>query len=182
MEIYNKTEKFVVNILEKAENSNDIIHAKRTAYWVQQLNPNADEALLVSAVSHDIERAIYGDWKKGSDDPEALRKHQDLSATEIEKFLKSEDVNEEFIARVKHLVAHHEEGGDDDQNVLCDADCLSFFEDKALRRVRKWKEQGKTREEMRKNMNFYFSRIISGQAKNIAKNWYDEALQEIDNE
>ena len=127
MEIYNKAERFVIDTLQKIDNQNDIIHAQRTVHWVKQLKPDADEALLVSAVAHDIERAIYGDWKKGSDDPEALRKHQDLSATEIEKFLRSENIKEEFIARVKHLVAHHEEGGDDDQNVLCDADCLSFF-------------------------------------------------------
>lgn len=180
MEIYNKAEQFVMDILGKVDGQNDIIHAKQTVYWVKQLNPNADEALLVAAVAHDIERAIYGDWKKGSDDPEALRKHQDLSAIEIGKFLKSEGVEERFIERVEYLVAHHEEGGDNDQNALCDADCLSFFEDKSLRRVKKWKEQGKTKEEMRKNMDYYFSRIITQNAKDIAKKWYDEALQEIE--
>jgi hypothetical protein len=180
MEIYNKAEQFVIDTLKKVDNQNDIIHAKRTVYWVRQLMPDADEALLVAAVAHDIERAIYGDWKKGSDDPDALRKHQNLSATEIEKFLKSENVDGSFIERVKSLVAHHEEGGDDDQNVLCDADCLSFFEDKSLRRVRKWKEQGKTKEEMRKNMDYYFSRIITQKAKDIAKKWYDEASKQIE--
>jgi len=182
MKLYNKAEQLVINALEKVDNKNDITHAKRTVHWVKQLRPDADEALLVAAVSHDIERAIYGDWKKGSADPEALRKHQNLSATEIEKFLKGEVADNNFIERVKYLVAHHEEGGDDDQNILCDADCLSFFEDKSLRRVKKWKEQGKTKEEMRKNMDYYFSRIITPKAKNIAKKWYDEALQEIERE
>lgn len=180
MKILGKTENWVVDLLEKVENHNDIRHAQRTAFWVQQLRPNADEALLVAAIAHDIERAIYGDWKAGSDDPEALRKHQDLSATEIEKFLKNEGINEEVIERVKNLVANHETCGDDDQNVLCDADTLSFFEDKALRRVRKWKEQGKTKEEMHKNMDYYFSRIITSQAKEIAQKWYDEAKEEVE--
>lgn len=180
MEIYKKTEQFIIDILEKAKNSNDIVHAKRVAYWVKKLNPKADEALLVAAIAHDIERAIYGDWKKGSDDPEVLRKHQDLSAMEIEKFLRGEKVDEKFITRVKHLVAHHEEGGDNDQNILCDADCLSFFEDKSLRRVRKWKEQGKTKAEMKQNMEHYFSRFISQKAKDIASKWYEESLREIE--
>jgi len=180
MEIYDKAEKFVIDTLEKADNQKDIVHAKRVVYWVKQLKPEADEALLVAAVAHDIERAIYGDWKKGSDDPEVLRRHQDLSAREIEKFLQTEKVDQAFIERVKELVAHHEGGGDADQNVLCDADCLSFFEDKAVRRVKKWKEQGKTKEEMHKNMNFYFSRIISQEAKEIAQKWYDEALGDIE--
>lgn len=180
MEIYNKAEKFVIDTLEKVNNRNDIIHAKRTVYWVKQLKPNAEEALLVAAIAHDIERAIYGDWKRGSDDPEALRKHQDLSAIEIEKFLRNEEVNEEFIARVKHLVAHHEEGGDNDQNVLCDADCLSCFENKALRRVKKWKKEGGGKEEIRRITDYYFSRIVSQKAKDIAKKWYDEAIEQIE--
>lgn len=180
MKLLNKTEGWVVDLLEKVENHNDIRHAKQTVYWVKQLKPDADEAMLIAAVAHDIERAVYGDWKAGSDDPEALRKHQDLSAAEIEKFLKSEGVDEETIERVKYLVANHETGGDDDQNVLCDADVLSFFEDKAVRRVRKWKEQGRTKEEMQKNMDYYFSRIITPKAKEIAQQWYNEAKQEID--
>lgn len=178
MKICNKTEQFVIATLQKAENHGDIIHAQRTVYWVKQLKPDTDEALLVAAVAHDIEREIYGDWKKGSDDPELLRKHQDLSAAEIEKFLLSENVDEKFIARVKNLVAHHEEGGDTDQNILCDADCLSFFEDKALRRVQKWKEKGVGKEEIRKNIDFYFSRIKSQKARDIAKKWFDESIQE----
>lgn len=179
LEIYDKVDQFVIQAGKG--NQNDIRHAQRTAYWVKQLKPEADEALLVAALAHDIERAIYGDWKKGTDDLAALRKHQDLSALEIEKFLQSQNVSAEFIERVKNLVAHHEEGGDDDQNVLCDADCLSFFEDKAVRRVKKWKEEGKSSEEMKKNMDFYFSRIVSPRAKDIAQKWYDAALQEISN-
>ncbi len=180
MKLFTKTENWIIKLLEKTENHNDIRHAQRTVYWVKKLKPDADEALLIAAMAHDIERAIYGDWKAGSDDPEALRKHQELSAAEIEKFLKGEGADDETIERVKQLVANHEIGGDDDQNVLCDADCLSFFEDKALRRVKKWKEQGKTKEEMRKNIDFYFSRIITPGAKEIAQKWYNEAKEEIE--
>ena len=180
MEIYAKAEKFVTDTLEKGDNQNDIVHAQRTVYWVKQLKPDADEALLVAAVAHDIERAIYGDWKKGSDDSVALRKHQDLSAAEIEKFLAEEGVDKIFIERVKNLVAHHEEGGDAEQNILCDADCLAFFEDKALRRVQKWRELGKTKDEMRHNLDFYFSRLTSTAAKAVAQKWYDLAVREIE--
>jgi len=179
MELLQKAEKFVVDALEKEKNESDVIHARRTAHWIKQLKPDADEALLIAGTAHDIERAFYGDWKKGSSDPDALRKHQDLSALEIEKFLKKENVDKNIIERVKTLVSHHEEGGDEDQNILCDADCLSFFEDKSLRRVRRWKEQGKTKEEMKTNMDYYFSRIITPEAKEIARKWYDEAVEEI---
>ena len=85
-----------------------------------------------------------------------------------------------MIARVKSLVSNHEEGGDANQNIICDADALSFFEDKAVRRVKKWKEEGGSKEEMKKKMEYYFSRFKSSRAKEIAKKWYEEALVEIE--
>jgi hypothetical protein len=180
MDLYDKTEQFVVDAFTKVEKLTDISHGKRTVYWIKWLKSDADEALLIAGVAHDIERAIYGDWKKGSSDLEDLKKHQNLSADEIEKFLKSENANQEIIDRVKNLIAHHEEGGDEDQNVLCDADCLSFFEEKILRRVKKYKEDGKSKEEIKKNVDYYFSRIISEKAKQIATKWYEEALREME--
>ena len=86
--LYNKTEEFIVDALTKANNENDIFHAKRTAYWVKELKPDAGVELLIAGLSHGIERAFYGDWKAGSDDPKKLKKHQELSAKEIKKFLK----------------------------------------------------------------------------------------------
>ncbi|TAK95865.1 DUF4202 family protein [Patescibacteria group bacterium] len=180
MDLYPKAEKFVLETWEKVNNPNDIRHAQRTVYWILQLKQEADEALLIAGVAHDIERAIYGDWKKGSSDPEALQKHQALSAEEIEKFLLAEDAGAELIARVKSLIEHHEEGGDEDQNVLCDADALSFFEDKALRGVRRRKANGMPKEEIRKNMDYYFSRFVSQRAREIAQLWYLAAIEEID--
>jgi hypothetical protein len=180
MNVYNKTEKFVTDAFAKAGKPTDVNHAKRTVYWVKELKPDADESLLIAGVAHDIERAFYGDWKKGSDDPEDLRKHQDLSAAEIEKFLRDEKYDEKLIVRVKHLVACHEEGGDVDQNVLCDADCLAYFEEKAMRHVKKDKADGKPLDEIRKKIDYNFQRIHSEKAKKIAQKWYDEAVRELE--
>lgn len=177
--LYKKTKQFVVDALTKADNKNDIIHAKRTVYWIKELKPDADQALLIAGIAHDIERAFYGDWKKGSMNSEELKKHQDLSAVEIEKFLRKEKAAEDTIERVKMLVAYHEEGGDEDQNILCDADCLAYFEDKALRFAKKAKQQGKVKE-MKNKLEYVFNRIASPKAKQIAQKWYKEALQELD--
>ena len=65
------------------------------------------------------------------------------------------------------LISQHEEGGNDDQSVLCDADCLAYFEDKALRLAKKYKEQGKS-DEIKKKLNYVFNRITSPKAKQIA--------------
>ena len=177
MNLFEKTEKFVIDTLNGDEN--DILHAKRTVFWVKFLKPDADEALLIAAVSHDIERAIFGDWKKGSNDPNDLQKHQNQSAEVIGRFLETQNASEELIQRIKSLVSHHQTGGDEDQNILCDADNLSFFEEKALRRVRKLKEEEKPKEEIKETFATYFSRFKSEKAKQIAKKWYNEAMEEL---
>jgi len=42
----------VVDALEKEKNESDIIHARRTAYWIKQLKSDADEALLIAGIAH----------------------------------------------------------------------------------------------------------------------------------
>ncbi len=177
--LYKKVEQFVEDALKKADNENDIIHAKRTVHWIKELKPDADQALLIAGIGHDIERAFYGDWKKGSMDAEKLKKHQDLSANEIEKFLEKENADETLIEKVKMLIAHHEEGGSKDQNILCDADCLAYFEDKALRFAQKAKNQGKEKE-MRAKLDYVLNRITSPKAKKIVQKWYKKALHELE--
>ncbi len=36
----------------------DPVHSKNTLEWLLRLNPDADEALKIAALGHDIERAI----------------------------------------------------------------------------------------------------------------------------
>jgi MoxR-like ATPase len=179
MEMLNKTEQYVAKVLEKAENNHDLIHSQKTVWWIRQLKSNADEALLIAGALHDIERAINGDWKAGTSDVESLRNHQDTSADEAEKFLKQENVSEDTIKRVRHLICAHETGGDEDQNILCDADCLAWFEDKAIRNVQKHKAQGKPREQMKEKLDYLVSRISTEKAKEIVRKWYEEALEEL---
>ncbi len=179
MELLKKAEQFVAKVLEKAENNHDITHSQKTVYWIKQLKPDADEALHVAGALHDIERAFYGDWKAGTSEIEALRKHQDMSANEAEKFLKQENVGEDIINRVKHLISAHETGGDEDQNILCDADCLAWFEDKAIRNIKRHKAQGKPKEAMKEKLDYLISRISTEKAKGIVQKWYEEALEEL---
>lgn len=177
MSLLNKAEQFVVKSFGEI-GAKDIHHHQRTVYWIKQLKPDADEALLIAGMTHDIERAFHGDWKAGSSDPDKLKKHQELSALEVDDFLKQEKMPEELTERVKDLILHHEEGGTEDQNVLCDADCLAYFEEKALRNAKKSKQEGRT-EEYTKKLNHVFKRIHSTQAQEIARKWYDEALNEL---
>ena len=78
--IFDKVEKFVKETYRRAGKEKTIPHFERTVYWVRQLRSDSDEALRVAAFSHDIERAIYGDWVQGSTDVDVLQKHGELSA------------------------------------------------------------------------------------------------------
>ncbi len=49
-----KIEKIIKNSLV----TEDPIHSKNTLEWLLKLKPDADEALQIAALAHDIERAI----------------------------------------------------------------------------------------------------------------------------
>ncbi len=169
----------MTDVFIKANDPMGVKHHERVDYWVIQLRPDADEALRTAAISHDIERGINGDWKASSMDPEKLRKHQDLCAQIAGDFLVKEGANKDFIARVKHLISSHEYGGDSDQNILSDADRLTYFENVAIRHAKTYKEKGKTKEEMQSKLDFEFNKIHSDKAREIAHKWYQEALIEL---
>lgn len=171
--LYKKSERFAINSFK--DNKNDILHAKRTVYWIKRLKPEAGEALLIAGILHDIERAFYGDWKKGSINLSQLRKHQNLSATEAAKFLRRAGAKDAFIKKVKNLVSRHEEGGDREKNILCDADCLAYFEKKSLRQAKRHIQEGREAL-MIKKLKFNFKRIVSPRARKIAWPFYKKAL------
>ncbi|MBI4708811.1 MAG: HD domain-containing protein [Candidatus Portnoybacteria bacterium] len=176
MSLLDKVEQFVINAC--SENHSDISHHQKTVYWIKKLKPEAEEALLIAGMSHDIERAFNGDWKAGSSDPAKLKKHQELSADEIEKFLEKEQAPKELIEKAINLILHHEEGGTEDQNILCDADCLAYFEEKSIKKAAKARAGGKS-EEYRKKLDYLFNRIHSLEARQIAQPLYDASKKEL---
>lgn len=86
LKIYKKVEQFVFDSFNKAEKSSQIEHFIRTVFWLKELKPDADEALLVSAIAHDIERAsrqkdvLEKISKVGFTDAEFYRPHEERGA------------------------------------------------------------------------------------------------------
>jgi len=179
MTLFQKAEQYMIDCFEKTDNQGSIDHHKRVLYWIKKLKPDASEVLLTAAICHDIERAIYGDWKAGSTDSEKITKHQDLSAFEVGKFLEKEKIEKDKVNKIKNLIAHHQEKSDGDQGILCDADAITYLENSALRHARNYKEKGKTKEEIKDKIKYNFKRISSDGAAEIARKWYDEALEEL---
>lgn len=183
--LYTKAEQFVIDSFTKLGKTSQIKHFERTVYWIKQLKADADEALLISAIAHDIERAFRKQDVKDKKhshsyaDPEFFRSHEERGAEIMADFLKKEGAEQKLIDRVKMLISKHEEGGNDDQNLLKDADSISFFENNVPTFLTKHvSEVGK--EKVKEKFDWMFNRITSEKAKQIARQWYEEAIKKLD--
>lgn len=179
-ELFEKVRKFV----DKSYNGKTV-HFERTVYWIRQLKPKADGALLIAGLAHDIERAFREDWmwelpvKRGFRDSVFLRHHQERGAKIIGEFLKKEGADRRLIERVKMLVSRHEEGGNDDQNVLKDADSISMLENNVKNFIKRYvPAMGK--EIAEEKFDWMYNRITSKKAKRIAKPWYEKAIKKLE--
>lgn len=188
MKYYFKVKQFAIETFPQDEEVNKVVvrHLKRTAYWVRQLKPEADEALLIAAVVHDIERAFpnedkcsLDEFKEGFEDPDYLRPHEKRSAEIAAEFLKAQGADESLVEQVKDLILHHELGGTEDQNILKDADSISFFENVADYFIEK-RVSKLGKDVIRDKFNWMYSRITSEKAKETAGPMYENALRELE--
>ena len=89
---------------------------------------------------------------------------------------KEKDYDEENIRRVQNMVRYHEEGGDEESDVIKDADSLSYFDTNAAKHAQKFASIiGK--EKVRRKIDWMFDRITSEKAKEIARPKYEEVLR-----
>jgi len=125
-----RIENHIVSIIGRSLLPEDPIHARNTLEWLLRLRPDADKALRIAALGHDIERAIeerkvrrknYGSYEEFKD------AHALNSARILAEIMKEHNMGRELIDDVFYLVRHHEEGGEERTNVLCHADSISFF-------------------------------------------------------
>ena len=186
-DIYRKVELFVVDKFKSAGDGVGANHVLRTVHWLKELRPDADEVLLIAAVSHDVERALSDHkaydkvtkYEKGFRSDEHLTYHQQEGARIIGVYLEQIGADERTIERVRKLVSRHETGGDDDQNLLKDADSISFFENVVEHFVtRKVSETGK--DKVREKFDWMYDRITSDQAKALAQQGYRKSIEKLE--
>lgn len=160
-------EKEIENILPKSPLDFELAHAKLVLKWVCKLKPEADEALKIAALSHDIDRAMTGitekDLKDFSQINEFKKEHSIRSAKFICDLLIKHKYSPEVIEKVKHLVENHEFGGDTETNILTDADSLAYFDYNIPSYL---KRNGKER--AKEKIKFMYSRL-SEKAKDLVK-------------
>lgn len=109
----------------------DPLHAENTLKWLLKLEPNADQALQIAALAHDIERAVEKQKIKREnyqDFNQFKQAHADNSAKILREILEKCGVAESITKETLRLVAKHETGGDLRSDLLKDADSISFFD------------------------------------------------------
>jgi hypothetical protein len=185
MKYLNLITKYVISGSEKNGTKRDLKHFERTLYWLLQLKPDANEALQIAAFSHDVERVFrtseytgINNSSKGFRDGKHLDHHQTAGAKIAFDFLSSKGADNTLKENVYSLISKHEVGGNDDQNLLKDADSLSFFENNIDFFLSKQVENmGK--DKVKDKFDWMYKRITSVKAKNIAKKWYQDAIRKL---
>ncbi len=132
MDIDGKVKREIEKTLKNSPVPIDQIHSKSTLKWLLILKPNADRALQIAALGHDIDRGVSGITDKSLKDMKNYEQkrieHSIRSAKVMSDLLKKHNFDKEFIDRVYCLVERHETGGDEDSDILRDADSIAFFE------------------------------------------------------
>ncbi|KAF5435409.1 protein of unknown function (DUF4202) [Candidatus Methanophagaceae archaeon] len=117
-------------IIKKSQVPEDPIHSKNTLEWLLKLKPDADDALKIAALGHDIERAI-AERKVRREDyqdyDEFKEAHASNSAKILAEIMKECNISKKIVDDVVFLVCHHETGGTRRVDILRDADSISFF-------------------------------------------------------
>ena len=106
-------------------------HADNTLEWLLRLDPNADEALQLAALAHDIDRALEATKVKRADfnDYDAFKAaHAGNGADILRRLLTECGVEQNILDEACRLVTVHEVGGDPRSDLLKDADAISYFD------------------------------------------------------
>lgn len=176
--VYDQVKQFVEESFSAGVNEKSMKHFEQTVAWLKRLKPDADEPMLIAAYSHDIARALRQvDSKtlfknKELNDPEVLKEHQEQGAQIMGEFLRDNDYDEVSVKRVENMIRHHEEGGDEESNLLMDADSLSYLEVNAKKHIGLIDVWGKGKVE--RKIDWMYSRISSARAKEFAQPYYQE--------
>ncbi|MFH1946813.1 MAG: DUF4202 family protein [Candidatus Magasanikbacteria bacterium] len=181
MKNFEEIKKEIENIIISYDGKNELPHAIGTLNWVLKIRPDADDALKISAFAHDIERCVVKHEKSSDylivnefDKYQILKQeHADKGAEIVVNILGKYDVSEAEKQRVKYLISHHEVGGNNDADVLCDADSLSYLLDNFIGYLDKY---GTDRAKVK--LEWMYGRM-SERGKELGLEFYNEALRKL---
>ncbi|MCP5086817.1 MAG: DUF4202 domain-containing protein, partial [Rhodobacteraceae bacterium] len=153
-------------------------HAENTLKWLFTLEPEADPALQIAALAHDIDRAVETRKVRRADfsDYDAFKAAHARSGAEFLRMILNKcGVAKSVADEACRLVRLHEVGGDPRSDLLKDADSISFFE---VNMPLYYQREGW--EETRRRCNWGYRRL-SVRMKKIARRitYKDEVLTRL---
>ena len=160
-------------------------HLERTRDWLLVLEPDASEALVLAALTHDMERHFPGgaefDPRTMAPHDEDYRKaHSERSARIVGEWLRGEGADEELVGHVQDLILLHEVGGNPEADLVQAADSISFLETNGGL-VRGWVDRGRCGpERARAQHERMYDRIRVERARELARPFYERALAMVD--
>ncbi len=126
-----RVKKTIEAVVAESSVPEDPVHSKNTLAWLLRLKPDADEALQIAALGHDIERAI-GQRKvrraNFKDFDEFKAAHAKNSEAILKEIMGECSLPAEISDDICRLVRRHEVGGDQRSDLLKDADAISYFD------------------------------------------------------
>ncbi len=158
-------------------------HLLKAEEWLRRINPSATEAMLLAALTHDMERAFPGpdspkqDPSLGPDDPIYNQAHSKRSARIVSAFLQEQQVPEALVTEIASLIEVHEIGGWPEADWGQAADSLSFLEVNIEFFLDRAPEMGWTLEQIRAKFDWMYERIKQPEARALATPLYEVALQ-----
>jgi hypothetical protein len=153
-------------------------HAENTLKWLFRLEPQADPALQIAALAHDIDRAVETRKVRREDFTDYNKfkaAHARNGAAILGEILDKCGVATSVADEACRLVTLHEVGGDPRSDLLQDTDSISFFE---VNMPLYYQREGW--EETRRRCSWGYRRL-SGRMKKIARRltYEDEALTRL---
>lgn len=105
-------------------------HAENTLEWLLHLHPEADDALRLAALAHDIERSRPDRLRRQDFDDydEFKAMHAAMGARMAAGIFREAGIDQEVKEEACRLIRLHESGGDERSDLLKDADSISFFD------------------------------------------------------
>ncbi|MBN1290692.1 MAG: DUF4202 family protein [Candidatus Latescibacteria bacterium] len=126
-----KVKKKIEELVVQSPYPEEPFHSINTLEWLLKIEPEADIALQIAALGHDIERAIP-ERKISAANFETfdayMEAHAQNSADILMEIMKECGLHQELADEIAFLVSRHETGGGERLNILVNADVLSFFQ------------------------------------------------------
>ncbi len=160
-------------------------HLVRTRDWLLELDPGADEAMRLAALTHDMERHFPGGPVEDlafapEENREYRRLHSERSGAIVSEWLRDQGAEESLVEEVERLVLAHETGGAPDEDLVQAADSLSFLEVNPYVLVR-WYTSGRCgRDRAKAQARWMLERIRVPRARELAEPLYEEAIAAVD--